>query len=358
MKKEHVLFLVTKSETGGAQKFVAEQIKVVADEFVLYVATNQKGWLTEEVKDVCADFFFNKKIESRLSFPYLAALISFIKKNSIHLIICNSANAGLYGRLAAYLTGRKSIYVSHGWSSVYNGGRVKVFLNAIEKLLALIGDSVLCVSRSDYQTARKEIKIADKKLKLIQTAIFPVTKANSIQNGESTKKIKILSVARFCYPKRQDLLVKAMLHIDQAELYLIGSGPQFNEVKLLSEQLQLNNTYFLGEIPGFDKFNDFDAFALISESEGLSISALEALSAGLPVMLSNVGGCPELVEDNGILVKNEEIAIQRGIELMCRNFYEYKKHARSFFDSNHNLFLKKELYLQYYKSILSGEKMQ
>ena len=45
-------------------------------------------------------------------------------------------------------------------------------------------------------------------------------------------------------------------------------------------------------------------FSLISDSEGLPLSALEAMSSELPIILSDVGGCFELIDENGILVKN------------------------------------------------------
>lgn len=53
--------------------------------------------------------------------------------------------------------------------------------------------------------------------------------------------------------------------------------------------------FFLGEINNFNDYLNYDIFILSSDSEGLPMSALEAASAGLPIILSNVGGCNELI---------------------------------------------------------------
>ena len=45
--KHRILFIITKSEVGGAQKFVKEQIEICAENFEVYLCTNQEGWLSD-----------------------------------------------------------------------------------------------------------------------------------------------------------------------------------------------------------------------------------------------------------------------------------------------------------------------
>ena len=52
---------------------------------------------------------------------------------------------------------------------------------------------------------------------------------------------------------------------------------------------------------------DYDLYALISDKEGLPIGIIEAMRAGLPILVSNVGGCSELVKDNGYLVERGDV---------------------------------------------------
>ena len=81
------------------------------------------------------------------------------KQNKINLVVTNSANAGFYGRLAAFFASVPSCYYSHGWSSVYNGKKITFLLNFIERILAFISQKVICVSENDYNTALDKIKI-------------------------------------------------------------------------------------------------------------------------------------------------------------------------------------------------------
>ncbi|MEC5147433.1 glycosyltransferase [Chitinophaga sp. 212800010-3] len=350
-KKENILFLITKSEVGGAQKYVREQVSICSSQFQVYLATNKEGWLTENASAELEGIFLDDRIESRISVSYLLGLIKYIKKHRIGLIITNSANAGLYGRIAARLTGKASIYVSHGWGSVYNGGKLAFLLNKIEHVLGKVGNKVICVSSGDYQTAIEKIGLGEHNLVLLKNCIYPFRESTAIDQGTG-RKLKILSVARFSHPKRMDLLVAAMKGIDFADLYVVGGGNEEGQVKAYVEANDLKNVFLLGEIKSFDNFADYDAFILISESEGLPMSGLEAMSAGIPLILSNVGGCREIVVNNELLVENSVEDIQRAIYALKNNYRNYKAPIRPFFDANFNLSVNKDKYLSLYRSLI------
>ncbi|WP_137593636.1 glycosyltransferase, partial [Escherichia coli] len=73
------------------------------------------------------------------------------------------------------------------------------------------------------------------------------------------------------------------------------------------------------------------AFVLTSDSEGLPMSALEAASAGLPMLLSDVGGCSELIDNlnpNGILYNNEIESICEAIKKLIRDYPSYELFAK------------------------------
>jgi glycosyltransferase involved in cell wall biosynthesis len=344
--KTNILFLIPKNDVGGAPKFVREQIQICHESgFNCFLATNEKGWINDGLDLMIQKSVYDQRILKMASLAFLWNLISFMKKNRINLVVCNSANGGLYGRLAAFLLGRGSVYVSHGWSSVYNGGRMALILNLIEQILSWIGTRVLCISKGDEWKARKFIRVPESKLVQLNNAIFPVRLKNE---PIKSPKFRILSVTRFRHPKRVDYLIEAIKNIPNVELYIVGDGEQKAKVENLIEQLELKNVYLLGEIPGFDQFSSYDLFALISESEGLPMSALEAMSAGLPLLLSDVGGCPELIHENGELCKNEVSDIQLKLQLCIQNVQIYSAASLKLFEERFNLEKRKAEFITLY----------
>ena len=344
-----ILYITTKSEVGGVQKFVKEQIDISAKEFDVYLCTNQCGWLTEQISYKIRGYFFNKSIEKKTALLFLIQLIKFIKQNKIDVVITNSANAGFYGRLAAFFAGTNSCYFSHGWSSVYNGGKLSFLLNFVERILALISNKVICISDNDFKIARDKISISTSKLIVLKNATLPIFKQKTPPQNQS---LKIIALARFANPKRIDLMIKSFEQIKDAELSIAGSGPDFEMWKQYIQANKIINVILLGEIQSFSAFNEYDAFMLISNSEGLPMSAIEAMSAGLPLILSNVGGCPELIVGNGILVENNVESITNAIHKLKENYSHYQANSIAFYNSTFNLNNVKDRYINLYKSMI------
>lgn len=341
----NVLFIITKSENGGAQKWTKEQIEICSDSFQCFLATNEKGWLTRNIN--VENSFFDKLIHKRFSIFYLYKLNQFIQDNNIDLIIASSANAGIYSRLITLLNKKvKIIYVSHGWSSIYNGGKLAFLYTFIEKQFSRLSNSVLCISKKDFDNAKNIIKINENKLKWITNKIYPIKNINSIK--KENKTVRILTVARLAPPKRVDLLIEASNNIENVELHIVGDGLLRNKLEITKHE----NVYFHGEIDGFNDFSSYDIFALISDSEGLPLSALEAMNAGLPIILSNVGGCSELVNNNGYLVENDVNEIKDAILDCIKNIDFLGKKSKDLFNQKFNLELSKNEYLDYYKKVL------
>jgi glycosyltransferase involved in cell wall biosynthesis len=346
-----ILFLITKSEIGGAQRFVQEQIFVLNQQGIeTFLVTNKGGWLTNSVSGKVTSVATNQGIESKFSFNFFVFLYKYVTKNEIDLVICNSANAGLYGRIISFLTRSKSIYVSHGWSSIYNGGKYVILLNFIEKILSWLGDSVLCISENDYSLAVNKIGIDHHKLFLLPNSILP----NKLQiKKKKSEKLRILMVCRLDHPKIPELLIEAVQSMDEkVDLTIVGNGSKYSTLMAMIRQ-EDDNIHLAGEILAFDNYLDFDVFALVSLSEGLPISALEAMSFGLALILSNVGGCPSLIEDNGVIVNNNVEAITEGIALIKKDIEKYKMNSLSLYDSKFNLLKNTPKYVSYYENIIN-----
>jgi glycosyltransferase involved in cell wall biosynthesis len=352
MNKNHVLFIISSGQVGGAQEFVKNQIKMLFDSGAkIYLITNEKKWLYDNVKSFLDGFILDNKIE-KISFYNFIRIIEFIKKNNIDLIIGNSAMGGVYSRVCSYISKVPVIYVSHGWSSVYNGGFFSFIFNKVEFLFSFISTKILCVSYNDFKIASEIIGINKTKLEIISNSICPTI--NSNVNTE-VNKIKLIAVSRLAHPKRLDLLIEAVGKISDVHLSIVGDGVLKNELnnKIINDNI--NNVDLIGEIPSFNDYFNFDIFVLISESEGLPISAIEAMSSGLALILSNVGGCPELINNNGILVENSVDSIVLGILDCISNKKIFQQNSLSHFDNNFNLEKNKFAYLNLYNSAIIGK---
>ena len=211
--------------------------------------------------------------------------------------------------------------------------------------MSKITDYIVCISKKDFHNAIDIIGIRNNKLKLISNSIYPISNNGAINKSD---KLKLLTVARLTPPKRVDLLISAMKNID-AELHIVGDGEMLQSLK----EISYKNIFFHGEVDGFSSFGEYDLFCLISDSEGLPLSALEAMSAGLPLVLSNVGGCSELVQGNGVLVDNTVEDIERAIQICTDNYKQFSKNSKILFENTFDLNKNIDTYLNFYKKALS-----
>ncbi len=350
MKIKNICFVITKSEVGGAQKWVKEQIEVLNNAgFTCFISTNQEGWLTERSKTEAS--LINKGIERRLSRKYLFNLVDFVKENEIDLIVGNSANGGIYTRLAAKLAKVKCIYVSHGWSSIYNGGKLAFVYNFVERILSRFTSKVLCVSQNDYDLALTKIKIKEDKLVVIPNKIFPVETEGAPEHVPTDNPIKILFLGRISAPKLPFQLIKAVEGKENYRLDIVGGGPDFDSIKEYIKSHHVINVRLLGEIKDFVDFKNYAIFGLISASEGLPLSAVEALSCGLPILISDVGGCSEVIDNNGYLTNNDVEDIRRGLDMISEKIALYAENSVKLFSTKFDLSKNAHEYIDLYESV-------
>lgn len=136
------------------------------------------------------------------------------------------------------------------------------------------------------------------------------------QLGLDPSRRYIANVARLHPVKDQATLVRAFATVaarrEDADLLLIGDGARRSELETLVRELNLETRVrFLGvrrDVP--DLLRAVDVFALTSLSEAASLTLLEAMAAGLPVVVTAVGGNPEIVRDGreGLLVPRGDAA--------------------------------------------------
>jgi len=109
------------------------------------------------------------------------------------------------------------------------------------------------------------------------------------------------------------------------KLVLIGDGPERGAAEYLVRKKRLQkDVFFLGKQNNvYEKLSSADLFLLPSQLESFGLAALEAMACEVPVIASNVGGLPEVIEDglDGFLVEPGDVktAAHRAIDILSRS---------------------------------------
>ena len=115
----------------------------------------------------------------------------------------------------------------------------------------------------------------------------------------------VLFVGRLRYYKGVDVLLRALVHVPDAELWIVGTGPQGEEWKQLARTLGLGaRVHFLGDVPEGDLplyYAAADLFVLpsVSRAEALGLVLIEAMASGIPVISTELGTGTSFVNVHG-----------------------------------------------------------
>lgn len=147
-----------------------------------------------------------------------------------------------------------------------------------------------------------------------------------------------------------------------AKLVLVGDGPDRSECERLARELDLQkDVVFLGKQDALPEIlNSADLFLMPSQSESFGLSALEAMSCGIPVISSSVGGLPELNIHNetGYIAEigDVERMAKYTIDLLTndRKYKNFSTNARNRAVNSFDKDLIVPQYISYYEKILNS----
>jgi L-malate glycosyltransferase len=147
-----------------------------------------------------------------------------------------------------------------------------------------------------------------------------------------------------------------------AKLVLIGDGPDRSDCEHLVRELDLQkDVFFLGKQDGLvDLLSTADVFLMPSQSESFGLSALEAMSCGIPVVSSSVGGLPELIVHNEVGFIAEIGDVDRmakyTVDLLTneKKYNNFSRNARDRAVKHFDKGLILPKYIKYYEKVLNG----
>lgn len=243
-------------------------------------------------------------------------LLSVIKSEKIDVIHCNSPIGGFLGRIC----GKKAkvpkiIYTAHGFH-FYKGASLinRTLFKWAEMLLAKDTDAIITINKEDYEAAKKfKLRNNGKVYYIpgvgIDTSLIKDTKSKreEIINeiGAKEDSILLISIGELNKNKNNEVIIKALGKLKDPKIHYIlcGIGDKKDELYSLAKEYGIDkNIHFFGyrtDIP--ELLKSCDIFVMPSYREGLSRSLMEAMSAGLPCVVSDIRGNVDLIEDGGFL---------------------------------------------------------
>ena len=326
-----ILYFITQSEYGGAQRYVFDLANNLGREFEVAVALGEQGKdgkLAKKLEENNIKYYIIPHLKRSISplneilaFFEISKLIKNYQPNIIHL---NSSKISILGSLAGLfiklkIKNLKIIYTVHGW--VFNEplpAPVKWFYLWAEKFTAKFKDKIICVSESDRQVALK-YKIAPvEKLITIHNGLAPVnfyTREEALPllaKERAGGEVFIGSIGNLYKTKGFEYFIEAAGILTHklntpATFIIIGEGKERKALENLIAKYNLKNNFILaGSIDEAARLLPaFDVYVCSSVKEGLSYTLIEAMQAGRPIVATAVGGNPEMIENEktGLLSK-------------------------------------------------------
>jgi glycosyltransferase involved in cell wall biosynthesis len=292
-------------DVGGLEKLLVEIARHIdRRQFSLhFVSLGSRGTLADDIEALgwpVSALELPQGVRPRIVWK----LAHFIRSRKIDILHTHDDRPLIYGAPAARLAGVPCIHTKH-YGVLPTNTRRRTFLT---NLAARFVSDFVCVSGHSAESS--------------QRGGVPAAKIRTIWNGIDLGRFPfsgpradgpIITVARLSEEKGLNTLVQAAALVvkqkPETRFEIAGQGPLFASLQKLIADLQLgDHVNLLGEVRDVPALLErARLFVLPSRTEGISLTLLEAMSKGLPVVATRVGGNPEVVEADitGLLVPSQ-----------------------------------------------------
>jgi len=321
MKPIKIMHVLHSFDIGGLENGVVNVLNTMDRTRFLHTicCIGRSGRNAEKLSSLDVEIFEMQKGEGR---ELLLALRLGRLFRSVPTDIVHTRNWGAVdGILGAKLAGVPIIvHGEHGRDMTDpNGSNRK--RNLIRRILSCFVDRYFTVSQDLREWLINVAGINERKVQAICNGVDTLTFNSDnkdlvrAKHGYGPKDLIIGTVGRLDPVKDQQLLIRAFARLEKKynnlHLLIIGNGPSWEDLTRLADELGLHEkVFFYGmrhDVPEVLKL--LNIFVLPSIFEGISNTILEAMAVGIPMVVSRVGGNPELVVDGetGYLVPKQDI---------------------------------------------------
>lgn len=334
MQKQKILYVITQSEFGGAQRYVLDLASnLPKDQYETAIACGEdtagqagndltararkRGIQTHTLTSVGRSI--NPFVDAA-GFFELLKLFRAERPDVVHL---NSSKIGILGGLAAKVARvPKTVFTAHGlvFHEPLPAWR-KTLYRLLEQSARPFRDVIIAVSNADRESAIAARLARPENVVHIPNGVGPMNFLSRTETrtaleqkiGRALPDQLIGTIANFYPTKGLPYLLAAIHEVRRADpnivSVIIGDGAERPHLESLIERNNLGNTVLLaGALPNAAQYlKAFDLFVLPSVKEGWPYAILEAMAAEVPIVATRVGGIPEMLEpDRGFLVPSAD----------------------------------------------------
>ncbi|MCD4780502.1 MAG: glycosyltransferase family 4 protein [Candidatus Omnitrophica bacterium] len=301
----NILFMTTHLNTGGITSYVLTVSKGLIARGHKVSLVSSGGELLHAFEQAGVKVFvLDIRTKSELSFKLyrnLSRVNQIIRERNIDCVHPQTRITQVMARFVSQRAKVPVVTTCHGYFTPRWSRR----------LCPCWGNRVIAISNAVVEHLRDDFKVNVKKIALIHNGIdlAPFREKDGQlrhrmrQQYQLSDELVLGIIARLSDVKGQDILIEAVSEVIKEEkrvkLFLFGEGKFESHLKALVSRYQLNNfvSFYSVTRSVLEQLSVIDIFIMPSRKEGLGLSVMEAQAAGKPVIVSNVGGLKDLVED-------------------------------------------------------------
>ncbi len=329
--RKKILYLITKSNFGGAQRYVFDlATHLNPSQYDVVVALGGNGRLKTELDTAHIRVIPLTHLERDISFikEFKSAieLFKILRHEKPDIFHINSSKAGGLGGFIGRMLGvPQIIFTAHGWA--FNEERPtwqKIIIRYLHWLTILLSHKTIAVS----ETTKKQMPgpFISHKMEVVHNGRGSIDFLSRITAREYFLQANAdlshfkddfwsCTIGELHPVKQHDVVIQAIKEtvatLPSVRHIIIGDGEERDRLLFLIKELDLEKNVFLIKNENAAPYlKAFDLFILGSRSEALAYVVIEASAAGLPIIVSNVGGLSEIIthEKNGLLIPSGDVS--------------------------------------------------
>lgn len=314
MRKKKILYVITRSDGGGAQRYVFDlATNLPKDSFDVSVAVGGNGPFIPRLRAAGIRTIgvtsFVRAVSLFRDLDTLRELCTLFRTEAPDVLHLNSAKAVSIGALAGRIVGvPRIISTIHGSAAneTWRPWWQRILIRIVERISRMLAHETIVVSQVDHKPGTI----------LIHNGVGAIdfksrTEARNALDLDLGALV-VGTIGELTHNKNQHALLDAIgaLAPSSVTVAIIGNGEMREDLENAARAYPSHDIRFLGfKANAAQYLLAFDIFVLPSLKEGLPYALLEAGQAGLPVIATHVGGIPDIIEDqkNGLLVQAESV---------------------------------------------------